>query len=233
MEVRREMRELRTFRKNSKLYKFLIRKNGSLISKNSRRYRSSTIYLALEQVIRKENLFDCRNPEIVICGEELEKILDVRSFYRGQLHKFVEAHLTEDRPDSLASSRSCRADMNKIIEARNVPRGLRLEPSREGFDIQGSYLVEPNFFKVLQAAGLTETVTTAIPYRRICQLTADYICSRKHEFFDLRNILIAHVKGDLLAEAFKVDHFSRPQITALIRSKIRPVRRSKRLRNVF
>jgi len=47
--------------------------------------------------------------------------------------------------------------------------------------------------------------------------------------FDLRNIRVAHVHDDPLGKVFGVSAFSRSQISALIKTKIKPVRRSGRI----
>ena len=51
---------------------------------------------------------------------------------------------------------------------------------------------------------------------------SDYLLQNE-QFFDTRNISMAHVEGSLLAAAFKVKLFHRSQINTLVNASITPI----------
>lgn len=228
MEACHEYRQLKVFHKDSSLFRFL-KDNSELVSGDSRCYRLSTIHLAIEQIIRRKNLFDPRNPEVVVCNQELEEVFDVKSFTRGELKTLIEKHFLSSDSIHLSSSRLCNEELKSIIECRHFPSVSRVTPSIANFDIEGTYLVNPAFMQALKETGKVATGLTVLPYRFVCNLLADYIMMKKCELIDLRNIRVINAKGDQLSKAFNMDYFSRSQVTSLIRSQLRPVRRSKRL----
>jgi len=228
MEVA-EYRSLRSFRQESKLFEYLISKKSDLIKKECLRYRLSTIRLALEIIIDREELFDDYNREIVVCGNELERVLDRRSFHYSQTVSLIETHLLEAKDtDPLTSPRLCQAEIDRISCFYKY-RLTFPEAILNNFDVSATYYVCPLLMRLIRPFG--DFGRSFIhPYAKVVFAVSKYILSKKHHFFDLRNITIAHVKDDPLSRVFDVTHFTNLQIRYLIRAQLRLVRKSKRLK---
>lgn len=224
-------REIRTFKRGSRLLRYLAEKRKGCFRKTKRSYRVSTIRLALEEIIREERLYDPKNQQIIVCGKQLEKALDVHSVERSMLHIFIRRQLEPTNGNHVFST--CSRLFNQ--ELMSLSRLSRSIPPIEGiqfhqdFDIEGLYWMKPKFLKVIKEVRTFRG--NALSYRNICNALSDYIMENKQRFFDLRNIKVAKVKDTLLADAFGMDYFSRSQVTSLIRSQLKPVRRSRRLMN--
>lgn len=193
--------------------------------------------LALRNIIGNEKLFDPRNKHIVVCDREMEKGLDVKAFHTSQLQTLVAKQTKVIAGfESAASLRKCQQELlalsfwNQCTIFSNAYTGPINQHSLN-FDIEASYTVSPGLLKAIRGFAGIGPKGTVWPYRKICSAVALRIMSNKHLLFDLRNITIAMVRDDLLGKAFGMDHFSRSQITNLIRSQLKVVKRSKRLRD--
>jgi len=69
------------------------------------------------------------------------------------------------------------------------------------FDIEGRYWVKPLFLKVLRQVRGVNPTQVVFSYREVTSYLSQYILDNKDNFFDNRNIKIAHVEGDPLGIA--------------------------------
>merc|ERR1711962_1447062 len=90
------------------------------------------------------------------------------------------------------------------------------------FDIEGRYWVKPLFLKVLRQVRGVNPTQVVFSYREVASYLSQYILDNKDNFFDNRNIKIAHVEGDPLGIAFDVKVFHRTQVTTLLRNQLIP-----------
>merc|ERR1711976_933955 len=90
------------------------------------------------------------------------------------------------------------------------------------FDIEGRYWVKPLFLKVLRQVRGVNPTQVVFSYREVTSYLSQYILDNKDNFFDNRNIKIAHVEGDPLGIAFNVKVFHRTQVTTLLRNQLIP-----------
>lgn len=227
---------LRKFKQGSTLHEYLASKKSHLINKTNSRYRLSTVLLAIKQIIEEEELYDKRNTAIIVCDKELEIALDVSSLHVSQLRQIVEEQMTmihgyEEISDFELSKQELKA-MAFWFEANNP---LEIILHRAGATFQEdfnsndkSYVVKPDFLKVIRTLPGVDKKTSMLSYRKAKQYTSNYIMANKEKFFDLRNIRICQAKGDLLSRAFKVDYFFRTQVDHLIQQQLTPLRRSQR-----
>jgi len=90
------------------------------------------------------------------------------------------------------------------------------------FDIEGRYWVKPLFLKVLRQVRGVNPTQVVFSYGEVTSYLSQYILDNKDNFFDNRNIKIAHVEGDPLGIAFNVKVFHRTQVTTLLRNQLIP-----------
>jgi len=100
-------------------------------------------------------------------------------------------------------------------QQQNVGNGAK-------FDIEGRYWVKPLFLKVLRQVRGVNPTQVVFSYREVTSYLSQYILDNKDNFFDNRNIKIAHVEGDPLGIAFNVKVFHRTQVTTLLRNQLIP-----------
>ena len=72
------------FKTNSTLEQFLLQKTG-----NKEKFTFKQILIALKNVIRSEELYDPRNPSVVLCSQELERTLNMRALHVSELPNLV------------------------------------------------------------------------------------------------------------------------------------------------
>jgi hypothetical protein len=224
-------RSLRSFRPSSTLFTYLISKKTNLIREECLRYRLSTVRLALELIINREGLFDPCNREIIVCDCDLEQALDRKTFHCSQSIDIIEEHLLESTDtDLLTSSRLCQAEINFIL--RFYERRLTFpEKVLVNFDVRTTYHVNPELMQLIRPFG-DFNKTPVQSYEKVVNAVSSYILSRKHLIFDLRNIRIANVKNDPISHVFGVQHFASFQTRYLIRSQLKRVRRSTRIKRL-
>jgi len=225
--------ERMTFKEDSSLLELLVKEESSIFKPNRLCYRLSTIILAVVEIFFYRGLYDFRNPMVLVCDSDLEKIFDVSSFHRSQLTQRIKKHLKEKSgSESPVSYVKFFDEMQQVMRFYSqMDQAKTVVVQHQTFDIEGSYLVNPRFLKVLRSVKKLNKNQNVLSYRDICSATSEYILSNKHELFDLRNIQIAKVKGNLLGAAFRVDYFCRSQVTSFIRGQLKAVRQSKRLRS--
>jgi len=232
MEVSPQYLRPRTFRKNSKLFKFLVKKKSTLVKSTKSSYRLSTVQLAVAEIIVREKLYDPLNPQVIVCDKELEEALDVSCLQRSQLGSFIERHfrfLTGFEP--MSSLRLYLKDLHLLVQLYDSIEQPKTGPvPQTNFDIEGHYQLKPEFIKVIRTVRKMRKNQTVLSYRDICYATSEYIMGHKCEFFDLRNITILNLKGDQMGVAFGVNFLSRPQITSYIRGQLITLKRSERLK---
>ena len=233
MEIVADYRRLRTFRQDSKLYQFLVNRKSDLIKKGLLFYRFSTIKLALDLIIRRDKLYDLKNPEVIVCDRDLEDALDVQSYHFTESHGLIEPHLLKAKStDSLTSSRLCLAEINRSSELFKNSISFPTSILGNNFDVTAEYYVHPHLMDVVRSTDLFNNRSSVYPYRHIVHAISRYILSKKHEFFDLRNIRIANITNDPLSKAFNVNYLCSFQTNLLIKSNLKLVRRSKRLKRL-
>ena len=191
----------RRFLLHSKLHHFLSVKEPNLIRHNERYYLLEVVFSALRNIIGREKLYDPKNPSCIIASPEMEECFDVKMFHITQIRDFVLSQMElptyEERVNAARCAWSC-----------------------ERFDVNARYAVKPDLLKVLRSVPSCHPTAVIFRYREITELLSKYISSNKDKFFDNRNILMAHIEGYPLEDAFGVKVFHRTQVTQLLRTQL-------------
>lgn len=233
----------RRFTQDSKLHEFLATNCPDLVTQDNLNYNLFQVLTALKRVIATKQLYDPQNPTVVVCDHDLEEALDVKALHVSEIREQVCKQFVPVTP-------SVPGQEAPPVHPSPQPTGPIILPScREGalilpawaqrsanavvarnhtnnaapFNIEGSYKVKPAFLKVLRTVDGVDQTQTIFPYREVANLLSKYIMKNKEKFFDLRNIRVALVEGDLLGKAFGVKVFARSQVTALMRAQLSPV----------
>ena len=88
--------KLRTFKPNSKLHQYLLKKDAKVISSNGMGNNLNEILTVFKNVIYKETLYDTKNPQIVFFNQELEEIFNVKWLHISEIKARVCAHFIDD-----------------------------------------------------------------------------------------------------------------------------------------
>jgi len=173
--------------------------------------------------IRAEKMYDPRNTSIAILGEPLEKLLNVKYCAISDLYKFMNRHFGGRIPVIDFNKKSERtylvdfSDTDETIRVfkKNVLEDFKLSdmfvPSKElrevMFSIETS--LDPN-----QEAFRLKDIFRSIKL---------YLLVNKTRLYDIRNMNVAIIKGELLEKAFKCMCFKSQQLATLVLSELEPV----------
>ena len=178
-----------------------------MISMEKRDFTLYTVLSALRKIISREFLYNGRNTTCIICSSDLELALGM---------KFL--HITEVKDVVLTQMEY----LPPIKLPMMSPTASQPASEKPKFDIEGTYMVTAKFLRVIRQVPGCLQDTNIFKYRKLTELLSQYILDNKDNFFDNRNIRIAHVSGDALGYAFEVDVFHRTQVIALLRKQLLP-----------
>ena len=214
--------------------KFLIEK-----TKEEKTYYSlAEILTLLKDIIRRERLFDERNPSIILCSKQLEEALDQRALHVTEVRDLVlkQVYLLPDQTtrDRVTPQGSQQQGTLPRMNNMHVPR---VPPQAEGPRVirtasiitsiqtnrNARFNLKPLFLKVTRSVEGANQSQTIFTYGEVTLLLSKYILARKETLFDHRNIKLVLVKEDPLGKAFGVSAFHRCQVNALLRSQLIPL----------
>ena len=171
----------------------------------------------LRIVIKREKLYEVRNPTVIICSEELKLALECDALHLSELKEKILTHLTL-APEYLRDGEN---------PSNNFPTGSISVyiPKRAQFKLKRP------FCELIQKVTKFNRTRTIFTYEEICFSLSKYINDRKGKFFQGKNKKIAWVQDDLLGTCFNVLSFHVIQIKMLLRSQLIPfkARKSPRL----
>eukprot|EP00092_Neocalanus_flemingeri_P026676 GFUD01028922.1.p1 GENE.GFUD01028922.1~~GFUD01028922.1.p1 ORF type:complete len:252 (+),score=64.94 GFUD01028922.1:169-924(+) len=187
-----------SFKENSTLKQFLDHKTAE----NKSHYTLRQILTILKNIIKKEVLFDDRNPSVVICSPDLEEALNMRAFHVTELWELVASQLNNSEDLSIPEFRRDSHNTKPVKRFYGNP--------------SMTFGLQPSFLSVLRTVEGAVATQTVFSYKHILQLLSQYICSRRATIMDPRNIKLALVENDPLGVAFKVAAFHRCQVRHLL-----------------
>ena len=210
----------RRFLRGSKLHIFLAVKEPDMIKAEQTEYTLFTVLSALRHVILREQLYDPQNTNVIMCSKDLEDALDMRSMHVTEIKDVVLAQMEllcpgwrPPSPPIMGPPPASRQNEGQQTNAGN----------RRNFNVEGRYWVRQPLLKVFSKVSGVNPRQVIYMYRDCTSTLSRYILDNKDKFFDIRNIKVAHVEGDLLGAAFNVKVFHRTQVTTLMRAQLVPV----------
>jgi len=85
----------RTFAEGSELHHYLAKKLPKRVTLSHRVYSLHQVLVSLRDVMKEADLFDRKNPCVVVCDQELEKALDVKAVHLSQMRDYVLKQMTK------------------------------------------------------------------------------------------------------------------------------------------
>jgi len=211
------------FKKDSTLEQFLLTKTGDANK------TCMEILNILKNVIKKGKMYDPRNPSIIFCSQELEKVFNCKALRLYDLIELVLHQIEETSRKEIARhwnllqvDREVKNPKKIIIVNRggnihSSSNETHLNKTRRFFgSLNLKFRVQPEFSSVLKSVQGADKTQTEFSMSEILQLFSKYIKSKKDNILDPRNLMVAMVEDDPLGKAFKVRGFHRSQARALL-----------------
>ena len=129
-------------------------------------------------------LYDPKNMGLIITNIDLELAFGQKFLHISELRDAVLTHMQYMPPI--------------MLPLMPGPQEFPPPVLPQGFDKEAQFMVTPKFLKVLHKVPGVDKNQRSFSYSQLCSLLSSYILMNKDDFFDARNIRIAHIEGDLL-----------------------------------
>ena len=173
--------------------------------------------------IKAEKMYDPRNPSIAILGEPLETLLNVKYCAYSDLLKFVKRHFRGQFPEidfNKKSNRTYMVDFSDTDETIRVYKKHVLED----FNLSDMFVPSKELREVmLSIETRLDPNQEAFHLKDIFLTVKQYLLVNKTRLYDVRNMNVAIIKGELLEKAFKCMCFGSSQLPRLVLSEVEPV----------
>ena len=213
----------------NKFFKF---KAGSLlkpyISKITHKeklfYTLDEILAIIENVIKEEQMYDYRNPSVILCSTELEQALNQKALHVAEVRNVILDQIEEENSLTISdlSNMISESRGNSPLENPRHTRTMCVATNIITHE-EAKFKLKPLFLAVIQSIDGMDQRKTIFQYKEIVQLLLRYIMSKKDIFFDYRNTKVAMVKGDPLGDALGISAFHQCQFNTLLRSQLIPI----------
>ena len=206
----------RTFKHGAKLHEYLSMETPELINQTTDEYTLFTVLTALRSIVSRDRLYDPNNTNIIILeNSPLEEVLGVKSLHVTEVRDWVAEQMDIKDPSTIKKTEDKEEEKTqdqKPNESTSIYNNTNMR-----------FALKPLFREAIQQTKGFDNKKTAYTYKELTTYLSQYILERKDEFFDDRNIKIAHVQNDKLGQAFNVKAFHRTQVTKLLRQQLIPI----------
>ena len=171
-------------------------------------------------IIEEEKQYQERNPQLIICSEELKKIVKCPALHYNELKSEVVNHLafTHEYIDKVEDTNSYPPKSNCIKCDSWVRKDV--------------YKLKSPFLQLIQGmTGHVNPKRTVFTYEEVSDLMCIYFFHRRDQFFQDQDDKACWIKGDPLESCFDVEGFHWKQLKPLIVAQLIPTRRSPRNAN--
>ena len=109
----------------SKLKSYMVSKTGL----EKTHYSLLELLTVLKDVIRAEGMLDASNPTVIICSQDLEEALNIRTLYVTEIRDLIWSHLTRNPAKNIGPA---------VITARNTTENAPVEQAASLALIEGT-----------------------------------------------------------------------------------------------
>jgi hypothetical protein len=206
---------LYTFKPDSTLHPYLQNIIPGQYNQNA--FTLVTLVTDFKNIIKKKNLFDVKNPAIILCDPDLESALNINGFHIKDIQKCLLNQLICVTP--ITPHQCPLVEKRKMFESQEnvVPKIVTHIPNKY-------YILSPLFKSALSTVPFFPHNLQCFTLNEIYNYVSRYIIFKKNQLLDPRNITLAVVKNDPLGKAFNVNAFDRCQAVKLIKRNILPVK---------
>ena len=171
-------------------------------------------------IIEEEKQYQERNPQLIICSEELKEIVKCPALHYNELKSEVVKHLafTHEYIDEVKDTNSYPPQSTCIKCSSWIRKDV--------------YKLKSPFLQLIQGmGGYVNPKRTTFTYEEICDLICIYLYHKRDQFFQDQDDKACWIKGDPLESCFDVEGFHWKQLKPLIMAQLIPTRRSPRNTN--
>ena len=205
-----------SFKAGSELKEYIT--NKTKITKKF--FAFGEIMAILCTIIEEEKQYQERNPQLIICSEELKEIVKCPALHYNELKSEVVKHLafTHEYIDEVKDTNSYPPQSTCIKCSSWVRKDV--------------YKLKSPFLQLIQGmGGHVNPKRTTFTYEEICDLMCIYLYHKRDQFFQDQDDKACWIKGDPLESCFDVEGFHWKQLKPLIMAQLIPTRRSPRNTN--
>lgn len=189
---------------SSLIEKYSILQTSALHTYFSQKNLSTTdvpLGVILEVVIHfcmSEGHFDPRNPSVILCqrSQLLENIFGMKALHVSQVRAALAKSLLPLKPLAITV----------------VPRPVIKTSTK--------YRLSRPLGQLFVSAGLIPSSEKTFTFTTAGHLLAEYVLSKRASLLDARNVSVALLAGDPLAQVFQVTAFHRSQLPTLLKTQL-------------
>ena len=171
-------------------------------------------------IIEEEKQYQERNPALIICSEELKKIVKCPALHYNELKSEVINHLA-----------FTHEYIDKVEDTNSYPPKSNCSKC-DSWVRKDVYKLKSPFLQLIQGMkGHVNPKRTVFTYEEICDLICIYLWKGRDQFFHDQDDKACWIKGDPLESCFDVEGFHWKQLKTLIVAQLIPTRRSPRNAN--
>ena len=209
------LKSLFRFRASSRLLDYVNLKSGN----DKEYYTLVEILMILKETIRREQLYDEKNPAVILCSAELEDVLNMKALHVTEIRDLILNHLIRVRDRTILARHGIHdlTEIQRIIHTASISTQVCVDRHKE-------FKVNQKFLDVFSAHPNFDKNRTIYTYEEVTSLLSAYIIQNKKKFFDPRNMKLAIVRDDPLGEAFGVNAFHRCQVNHFLHQQLTPIR---------
>ena len=218
-------------------------------------YTLREILQFLKIMILKNDMYDDKNPSIILCNPKLEEALNMKALHVTELRNAIlnqmettteilqgqPSRTTEPTPSTSQVQPKTQTEENHPRTSPNQNQTKNEQPiiniSKQPYDqirIETIQIIDPNtrfklkteFQKILKTVPGANQEQETYSYKEITDLFSKYILERKNTIFDIRNVMVALIKNDPLGKIFNLQAFHRKQVESLIKEQMIPINKN-------
>ena len=209
-----------SFKPGSELKQYITLKTG--ITKTF--FAFGEIMAILCAIIEEEKQYQEKNPALIICSEELKKIVKCPALHYNELKSEVINHLAFTH-EYIEEVEDTESHPPKSKCGKCVYQQIWISNKYE-------YKLKSPFLQLIQGmTGHVNPKRTVFTYEEICDLICIYLYKGRDQFFHDQDDKACWIKGDPLESCFDVEGFHWKQLKPLIVAQLIPTRRSPRNTN--
>ena len=209
-----------SFKAGSELKEYIT--NKTKITKKF--FAFGEIMAILCTIIEEEKQYQERNPQLIICSEELKEIVKCPALHYNELKSEVVKHLAFTH-EYIEEVEDTKSHPPKSKCGKCVYKQIWISNKYE-------YKLKSPFLQLIQGMkGHVNPNRTVFTYEEICDLICIYLWKGRDQFFHDQDDKACWIKGDPLEACFEVETFHWHQLRPLIMAQLIPLRRSPRNTN--
>ena len=207
------------FKDASRLHKFIQEKGR--VQKTL--FTLAEIITIIRETVRREGLYDERNPPLIMCSGELESVLNMKALHNSEIQSIVLKHLEKITNEEFLE-RYCQGMIGSSRPAStNHLSDFTINTTYRLIGTPlGNYACKPKFLEIIQAMLETDKTKKVFTFKEVVSLFIEHIMKNKERLIDPRNPKVAIIKGDPLEAIFQVSAFHSCQATYFVRNQLIP-----------